>query len=322
MTEQITRRRLLQQTGLTAACGAWLPTTVASGSVADAPGSVHSFPTGPVVADERSRQSDVRRPDSWRLAAEPGLLNASAGGNIVAQMQRAVVLGFDGWSDPEWGFRSAAHRNQVVRASVTTGLRLLSVSQAVEPNQQSPLRDVEADVTLPPHTARRVLLPGDFWTLPSRKRQWQWDRLVEQMLQISARQGQQWLIDATPRLIDDVDAVERAAQSVIEQGTPYVRLATDLYHWATMGFDPIDVVLRWGLAAGQFELADWPGGGEPGTGQIDWLRLRAELQRSAANVILGMRHGCSRPGRVGEAAMLRAYRAWGLSMSSTVAETA
>jgi hydroxypyruvate isomerase len=56
-----------------------------------------------------------------------------------------------------------------------------------------------------------------------------------------------------------------------------VRLQFDAYHVSRMGEDPADALLRHGSKVAHVQLADDPGRGEPGSGAIDFERLRRSL---------------------------------------------
>lgn len=61
------------------------------------------------------------------------------------------------------------------------------------------------------------------------------------------------------------------AVAVIEKiGSPSVKLLYDLYHSLTEREDPATVLPKVAHLIGHIQIADAPGRGEPGTGQIDW----------------------------------------------------
>lgn len=61
------------------------------------------------------------------------------------------------------------------------------------------------------------------------------------------------------------------AVAVIEKiGSPSVKLLYDLYHSITEREDPFEVLPKVAHLIGHIQIADAPGRGEPGTGQIDW----------------------------------------------------
>lgn len=80
-----------------------------------------------------------------------------------------------------------------------------------------------------------------------------------------------------------LDLVERV-------GRPEVGLLYDVYHSATMGETPVDVLGGRAELVGHVHVADTGGRHEPGTGDIPWHRVTAKLQAAGYRGFVGLEY--------------------------------
>jgi hydroxypyruvate isomerase len=79
------------------------------------------------------------------------------------------------------------------------------------------------------------------------------------------------------------------AVAVIEQvNSPRVRLLYDLYHSITEREDPAEVLPKVAQHIEHIQIADAPGRGEPGSGQIDWPAMLALIKSVGYTGALGL----------------------------------
>ncbi|MGW1994880.1 hydroxypyruvate isomerase family protein [Embleya sp. NPDC001921] len=78
-----------------------------------------------------------------------------------------------------------------------------------------------------------------------------------------------------PTAADAADVVAAARSA----GSPNVALLADVYHWAAGGEDPAAATAAHGPLIAHVQLADHPGRHEPGTGDIDFPAVYAQLHR-------------------------------------------
>jgi hydroxypyruvate isomerase len=89
-------------------------------------------------------------------------------------------------------------------------------------------------------------------------------------------------------LLEPINAVEhpgylaptpRAAVELIDEcGCDAVGLLLDVYHLAVSATDPLTTIDAYADLIGHVQIADWPGRGAPGTGQLDLPRVLERLQ--------------------------------------------
>lgn len=79
------------------------------------------------------------------------------------------------------------------------------------------------------------------------------------------------------------------AVAVIEKiGSPSVRLLYDVYHSITEREDPFQVLPAVIGHVGHVQIADAPGRGEPGSGEVDWLAILGLLDKVGYKGLVGL----------------------------------
>jgi hydroxypyruvate isomerase len=81
-----------------------------------------------------------------------------------------------------------------------------------------------------------------------------------------------------------------------QAGVANVALLADLYHLARMGEDPLTVIERYAHRFGHVQIADSPGRGRPGTGEIDYDPVLDALEASAYAGHVGLEYKPAGPG--------------------------
>jgi hydroxypyruvate isomerase len=92
-------------------------------------------------------------------------------------------------------------------------------------------------------------------------------------------------------------------------GSPSCKILFDIYHQQiTEGNLIPNIDMSWD-EIGYFQIGDNPGRKEPGTGEINYRNIFKHIHAKDPGLILGMEHGNSIPGKEGEQAVIKAYRA-------------
>ncbi|MDZ7315042.1 MAG: TIM barrel protein [candidate division KSB1 bacterium] len=90
--------------------------------------------------------------------------------------------------------------------------------------------------------------------------------------------------------------------------SPSCKILFDLYHMQIQEGNLIpNIDLAWD-EIGYFQIGDNPGRNEPTTGEIHYQNVFKHIARKSTDIILGMEHGNSKPGKAGEEAVIAAYR--------------
>ncbi len=108
-----------------------------------------------------------------------------------------------------------------------------------------------------------------------------------------------------------LQTAHQAAELCRAVGRPCCKLLFDVYQQSA-GEKDVHLLLReLSPELGYVQLADYPGRKEPGTGDVDFLALLLTLDAIGYRGVLGMEHGNRESGRVGERAVIDAYRRLG-----------
>jgi len=90
--------------------------------------------------------------------------------------------------------------------------------------------------------------------------------------------------------------------------SPSCKILFDIYHQQIHEGNLIpNIDLTWD-EIGYFQCGDNPGRKEPTTGEINYLNVFKHLYEQQCDMIVGMEHGNSKPGKDGEQAVIDAYR--------------
>ena len=104
------------------------------------------------------------------------------------------------------------------------------------------------------------------------------------------------------------DWYEWFAEIVHEVNHPLCRLSVDTYRLAAAGMDVVDYLHRHASILGHVELADFPGGYEPGSGTLDIDGIIAATALSPFEGVIGLRCGLSQPSVAGLSRLIAAAR--------------
>src|SRR5690606_7082150 len=91
-------------------------------------------------------------------------------------------------------------------------------------------------------------------------------------------------ITSSQKALDLIDYLK------VVQGVPNVAFLADRYHLARMG-EPVErLVERHGARFGHVQIADPPGRGQPGTGELDWDAVLSRLAASGYSGRVGLEY--------------------------------
>ncbi len=117
-----------------------------------------------------------------------------------------------------------------------------------------------------------------------------------------------WVVEPWAHLPADRGWYDLFAEIVHEVNHPLCRLSVDTYRLASAGIDVVSYLQRHAAILGHVELADYPGGFEPGSGTLDIAGIVAATALSPHDGVIGLRCGLSQPRQAGLDRLIAAAR--------------
>jgi hydroxypyruvate isomerase len=262
-----------------------------------------------------------------KYGPHPGMYKHSAGEDILDQIQFAADQGFTAWEDNRAMGRETALQEQIGKklqqAGMTMGVFVshadFKTSDFVTKTDKAFQDSLRGTMRKAVETAKRV---GTKWTtvVPSTVNQrldpgYQEANCIENLkvcAEICEPAGLTMVLEPLNwyanhpglflRYVPQAYAICKAVNS------PSCKILDDLYHQQIdignlipnmeMAWDEIDYI----------QVGDNPGRKEPTTGEINYKNIFKWLYERKCEMVIGMEHGNSKPGKEGELAVIAAYR--------------
>lgn len=90
--------------------------------------------------------------------------------------------------------------------------------------------------------------------------------------------------------------------------SPACKFLFDMYHMQRNEGDIINNLTKVWDEIGYLQIGDNPGRNEPGTGEMNYKNIFKHIYNKGYKGVMGMEHGAAKPGKEGEAALIKAYR--------------
>ncbi|HEX5152776.1 MAG TPA: TIM barrel protein [Parafilimonas sp.] len=113
------------------------------------------------------------------------------------------------------------------------------------------------------------------------------------------------LSDNPDLFLRDVEQAYMICRSV---GSPSCKILYDMYHIQRNRGDIIRQIDDAWEEIAYFQIGDNPGRKEPTTGEMNYKNIFKHIYDKGYKGVMGMEHGISKPGKDGEAALVKAYR--------------
>ncbi|HET6422986.1 MAG TPA: TIM barrel protein [Planctomycetaceae bacterium] len=248
--------------------------------------------------------SPSRRP--WKWAPEPGLWETQCGNDVVAQLHVAADAGFAAFADPWMMRNSTAEQDDFALAASIRGIVLGPAQHCWDPfPSTNAIFDEMARIGVAwrNQSIANAFLFNRLTTSDGRRR-------VVQSLNRSVPRTAPIVMLVEPLVTDLAhrDWYEWFAEIVHEVNHPLCRLSVDTYRLAAAGMDVVDYLHRHASILGHVELADFPGGYEPGSGTLDIDGIIAATALSPFEGVIGLRCGLSQPSVAGLSRLIAAAR--------------
>lgn len=252
-----------------------------------------------------------RRP--WKWAPEPGLWETTCGDDVIAQLHAAADVGFAAFADAQ-----LLHRPEVVGLSLQSAARRRGIQigpaclQAYSRWTCDPSFLIKLGTSLSISGFRLPVIPAQARTVDLECPELR-TIIGSGMREFKAMDSPTLpiLIEPIPDVTADLRFYELWADIVHEASHPLCRLSADTYRLAAAGIDVVDYLHRHAAILGHIELADFPGGYEPGSGRLDIDGIVAATALSPHEGVIGLRCGLSQPSTAGLARLIAAARRHG-----------
>ena len=115
-----------------------------------------------------------------------------------------------------------------------------------------------------------------------------------------------WWQDHAGQFLTEIPQAYEICRAV---DSPACKILFDMYHQQITEGNIIPNIDKAWSEIGYFQIGDNPGRKEPSTGEINYLNIFKHIHSKGYQGVLGMEHGNSKPGKLGEQAVIDAYRA-------------
>lgn len=236
----------------------------------------------------------------YQLSPNIELLFTEAGGH-PDRVRAAAAAGFD--AVEMWG-TSTVDVDALSAALEETGVSLTAVLAEPRTNFALPWETLDAffeGLDRGIETAQRLGVPrivlGSGTGFAGMKRAQNLERLVEVFLQAVERtrgSGVKLVLEAVNTRVDHPGALtDRTADAVAVAravGSDPFGILYDLYHSVVEGEDPATELANAGGLVDYVQIADVPGRGEPGSGDLDWAAQLEVLERAGYRGPIGLEY--------------------------------
>ncbi len=291
-------------------------------------GGIASTALTALAAEDKAKPIAVKQqPFTLKYAPHFGMFQHSAGKDLVDQLSFAFDQGFRAWEDNEMKSRPVREQERIAAAMQRLGMEMGVISA---------LRGVWSKVNFAAgdEASRKEVLKAVEETVPAAKRvHAKWLTVVPGMA--NKQQPREFqtasCIDLLKRCCDIVEPhglvmvleplnpwrdhpgvfLSTAPQADLlcqAVNRPSCKILFDIYHQQIATGNLINNIKSCWDQIAYFQTADTPGRKEPGTGEINYANVLAEIERRGYTGVVGMEHGNSRPGKAGEVAVIKAYR--------------
>ena len=270
--------------------------------------------------------SDKAQGDPFHLnyAIHDGMFKNSAGNNFLDQIQYAYDLGFRAIEDNGMTSRSADMQTKIGEKLAKLGMKMGVFVVDKGGNGANSLATGKPEYTdiflkgckQAVEVAKRVnatwvtVVPGDFDR--SRSIDMQTSNVIEALKKGAAILEPANLVMVLEPLSDTPDLFLRSSDQTFlickAVNSPSCKILYDMYHMQRNQGDLIHHMDdAWDQIA-YLQIGDVPGRNEPTTGEMNYKNIFKHIYEKGYKGVLGMEHGNSKPGKEGEALLVKAYR--------------
>jgi hydroxypyruvate isomerase len=291
----------------------FLQQTITAGALVAAATSV------PVLARK------ARLPRSFKLKYAPhfGMFKASAGEDLVAQLEFMAAQGFLALEDNGLMGRPVDVQEKIgatlARLGMTMGVFVIDGGDNWKPSLTTGKAEFRDKFLETCHTAGNVakrvnakwatVVPGYFERkLPIGI---QTGHVIDTLRAGAAILAPHNLTMVLEPLSDNPDLFLRTSDQAYAicraVDSPACKILYDMYHMQRNEGDIVAHIDHAWSEIAYFQIGDNPGRKEPGTGEMNYRNLFRHIRAKGFNGVFGMEHGNAQPGKEGEQALIDAY---------------
>ena len=263
-------------------------------------------------------------PFHLNYAIHDGMFKNSAGNDFIDQIKYAYDLGFRSIEDNGMTGRSADMQQKIGDALAKLGMQMgvfVVDKGGNDANSLTTGKQEYVDIFLKGcrqavEVAKRVnatwvtVVPGDFDH--SKSLDMQTANVVTALRKGSEILEPANLVMVLEPLSDNPELFLRGSDQTYlickAVNSPSCKILYDMYHMQRNQGDIIRHLDNAWDEIAYFQIGNNPGRNEPTTGEMDYKNIFKHIYEKGYKGILGMEHGISKPGKEGEAGLVKAYR--------------
>jgi hydroxypyruvate isomerase len=261
-----------------------------------------------------------------KFAPHFGMFSAHAGNDLVDQLKFAAEEGFHAWEDNGMKSRTVADQEKLAKAmtdlGMTMGVFVVNMETAWSPTlvtgEEASLKKFLDECRSSVEVAKRVnakwmtVVPG--MVKPSMDEGYQTANVVEALRRgAEIFEKHDLVMVLEPLNFRDhpdlyLTKIAQAFQVCRAVNSPSCKILFDMYHQQIHEGNLIpNIDLAYSEVA-YFQIGDNPGRNEPLSGEINYKNVFKHIGAKGFKGVLGMEHGNSESGKVGERKVIDAYR--------------
>ena len=270
----------------------------------------------------------TKQSSSFKLKYAPhfGMFKHHAGSDLVDQLKFAADEGFTAWEDNGMAGKSIADQERIAKAMDELGITMgVFVAHAEWSKPMYALGGAETRKMLQEkmrkavELAKRVnakwctIVPGPY----DKRLEWDYQTAnvvdcLKAMAEICEPAGLTMVLEPLNPYRDHpgmfLTKISQAYQICKAVNSPSCKILDDLYHQQITEGNLIPNIDKAYSEIAYFQVGDNPGRKEPTTGEINYQNVFKHIHKKGFTGVIGMEHGNSQSGKVGERAVIDAYR--------------
>ncbi|MEM8944898.1 MAG: TIM barrel protein [Planctomycetota bacterium] len=287
-----------------------------------------SLATATLVATTATQAEEAKMPKKFKLKYAPhfGMFKHMAGDDPIAELNFAADQGFTAWEDNGMKKRSIELQEKIARTMNQLGMTMgVFVASSIDWKQPTLTTGDEAvrakfieEIRESVEVAKRVnakwmtVVPGyvdmrlehDYQTANVVEALRRASDILEAHGLVMVLEPLNWWANHAGLFLSKIPQAYQICRAV---DSPACKILFDIYHQQIQEGNIIPNIDRAWSEIAYFQIGDNPGRKEPGTGEINYRNVFRHIHSKGFAGVLGMEHGISQKGEVGERALIDAY---------------